>query len=364
MKINLDLIKPSPRPVRSSWGEDKMQELTQSIKEQGLIVPIKVRPDPELEVCVFHGYGTLIDDDYEWEDSANIGACSECRPLLEQVWVGDDPDYWTSPPTGIIPFEIVYGHRRVEACRRAGLGEVEAIVEGVEDLAAIIQAGIENVHREDMPVNDKAEWIRAIKEQTNWSNEKCAKRLGIHSGVISKWLSFLSEYEAGAVPLLEQQRGPRDQSVERTLEIKRTFEKAGIDSPGLKRKVAEQTADLSRKQVREVADTVARAKDDAEREAILETDYADLVRMPQFVEAKAQAKRKAERRETKKRQEEPREVKQYIDTLRSFQAAVIEAAAVAEYGKFSPEAARFVLRKHDDLRQSLAQLEEKLRKEQ
>ena len=43
MQIPLDLIKPSPRPVRSTWDEDALNQLAQSIKEQGLIVPIKVR---------------------------------------------------------------------------------------------------------------------------------------------------------------------------------------------------------------------------------------------------------------------------------------------------------------------------------
>ena len=44
MKIKLSDIIPSPRPVRTTWDEDKMDELVQSIKEQGVIVPIKVRP--------------------------------------------------------------------------------------------------------------------------------------------------------------------------------------------------------------------------------------------------------------------------------------------------------------------------------
>ena len=65
MKIPLDLIAPSPTPVRTTWDEDKMNELAQSIKEQGVIVPVKVRP--------VNGH-----------------------------------------------YELVYGHRRTEASRRAG----------------------------------------------------------------------------------------------------------------------------------------------------------------------------------------------------------------------------------------------------
>ena len=77
MKIKLNDIKPSPEPIRSKWDEEAMEELKKSIAEQGLIVPIKVR---------------RLDGEYE----------------------------------------IVYGHRRVEAMRRLGWKECEAIVEGME----------------------------------------------------------------------------------------------------------------------------------------------------------------------------------------------------------------------------------------
>jgi len=77
MKIKLKDIKPSPKPISSEWDEKEMEELKKSIAEQGLIEPILVRP---------------LDREYE----------------------------------------IVHGHRRVEAMRRLGWKECEAIVEGME----------------------------------------------------------------------------------------------------------------------------------------------------------------------------------------------------------------------------------------
>jgi len=109
MKIAIEQIIPSPEPVRTQMEPAKLDELSASIKEQGLIVPIKVRP---------------IDDKYE----------------------------------------IVYGHRRFTASQMVGLQEVECIVEGVDD--PLIQALVENVVREDMNDADVRDGLRQLKELT------------------------------------------------------------------------------------------------------------------------------------------------------------------------------------------------------
>ena len=117
MKIPLELIRPSPNPIRTSWGEDGLRELTESIKEQGLIVPIKVRS------------------------------------------IGD-------------AYEIIYGHRRAEACRRAGMHEIECIVDGMDDTNALIQAWIENSQREDMSALDRARALRVSKRARRWQADE------------------------------------------------------------------------------------------------------------------------------------------------------------------------------------------------
>lgn len=60
----------------------------------------------------------------------------------------------------------------------------------------------------------------------------------------------------------------------------------------------------------------------------------------------------------KKRQEEPREVGQFMDALKAWRKAVNEAIEVAKFGKFSPEAKAFVLKWLDDQEQKLAELRE------
>ena len=54
MKIEIKAIKGAEHPIRTESDNEKMDELVQSIKEQGLIVPIKVRPIPTALIV----YGT------------------------------------------------------------------------------------------------------------------------------------------------------------------------------------------------------------------------------------------------------------------------------------------------------------------
>jgi len=149
MKIEIKAIKGAEHPIRTESDNEKMDELVQSIKEQGLIVPIKVRPIPN-------------------------------------------------------GFEVVYGHRRLHACKELGLAEIECIVEGVDDRNHLIQALTENVVREDMSEPDIARSIRAMKEDYGITNAEIAKMLGWSENKI-KQLTLMMSGEVGKV--LEGVRG-------------------------------------------------------------------------------------------------------------------------------------------------------------
>ena len=127
MKLSIDHIKPSPEPIRSSMDEDKLLELAQSIKEQGMIVPIKIRPD-----------GFSICDDH---DLGFTEGCPICEDVWEQMW-GYKNDDWLDEQYPKQAFEIVYGHRRYEACKLAGIDEIDVIVEEPDDNGGIGPFGI------------------------------------------------------------------------------------------------------------------------------------------------------------------------------------------------------------------------------
>jgi ParB family chromosome partitioning protein len=117
-----------------------MKELTQSIKEHGLLQAVKVRP------------------------------------------VGDE-------------YEVVFGHRRVKACRRLELTHIEAVVEGVDDPTALIQGLIENVVREDLSAMDKARGLKALKDATGWNDEDIERHGVMIQQTANRLLKLLEEPE-------------------------------------------------------------------------------------------------------------------------------------------------------------------------
>jgi hypothetical protein len=72
-------------------------------------------------------------------------------------------------------------------------------------------------------------------------------------------------------------------------------------------------------------------------------------------EAKARERAQARAKDTnkKERQENPHEVKEYIDAMIAYEKAIKLGLKVADYGKFSPEAAQYVINRHNKIRNIL-----------
>src|SRR4030042_3205121 len=144
MKIPLNEIKPSPNPIRKTWDESKMDELKWSLMEEGQVEPIGV--------------------------------------------IVNKPDEYT----------VVWGHRRVEAARRAGWDEIDATFVPKDEVNNLIQAGIENLSGEDMNADDKAEWAFRLTE-LGLSQREISRRSTVPSTVISYWLQGKREIESGGI---------------------------------------------------------------------------------------------------------------------------------------------------------------------
>lgn len=111
-RVPVDLINPNPRNPRRSFGEADLTDLTQSIREHGLVQPVVVRPAPE-----------------------------QGR------------------------FELIAGERRWRAAQRAGLTEIPIIIRDVNDRTALELAIIENVQRADLnPVEEAMGYQQLIDE--------------------------------------------------------------------------------------------------------------------------------------------------------------------------------------------------------
>jgi len=287
MQIRLELIKPSPRKIRTTWDEEKLNELAQSIKEQGLIVPIKVRPQNE-------------------------------------------------------HYEIVYGHRRAEAARRAGLDEIEVIVEGVDDTDALLQAGMENLSKDDMTSYDKGKWSVRIRTMTGWSIRDLSIKSGIGRGLLSDWENYYEEVEKGTAVRQSQLGG---EGVRQTMEIKKI-----LSNPVDKKSVAEKVEKegLTWQQTRQVAESIAATKDPARREALLRTPYSSFIHDPEINKQRADKYGAYDPQSISKNHspgtqwEMTIEVKILLDYLQSSHKMADETIKMDEMGKFASEARQFI----------------------
>jgi hypothetical protein len=199
MRVQLSDIKGSTPRVRLSQSPEKLEELAESIREEGMIVPVKVRKN---------GSG----------------------------------------------YTLVYGHRRVAAAKMAGLKEIEAIVEDVPDKKLLTQALVENVVREDMTPIEIAKALQGIISDTGCTQEELARKMGWATGEsVGHYVEMLAP-ELGLVSSKQPER------VQVSLGHVQQA-KAGTDSLKDAGKVLKYAGEkeLTRTQTRQVAEVVRKA---------------------------------------------------------------------------------------------------------
>jgi ParB family chromosome partitioning protein len=124
-KAPIESLVANPRNPRRSFTEAELNELTESIKERGIIQPIVVRQLPDNKT-----------------------------------------------------FEIIAGERRWRAAQRAGLHEVPIAIVEATDIQSLEFAIIENVQRADLnPIEEAAGYV-ALMEQCNHTQEQVAQIVG------------------------------------------------------------------------------------------------------------------------------------------------------------------------------------------
>lgn len=223
VKIKLSDIIESRKQVRSSRDEMAFTELVASIKEHGVVVPIKVRP------------------------------------------------------TGEGKYEIIYGHRRVEAARELGLDEIEAIVEGLNDKRTDIQALIENEVREDLPLMDKARAYRRLHDELGLGWDEIGASLGKSGWRIKEVAAYVDEpveltRYLETPPAKRGQPQPSKLGAWQVQEITRSLG----DDVEAKIAVADKAVreGLTGAQTKKVAQTIARIKDPDVKRKLLEREYS------------------------------------------------------------------------------------------
>ena len=138
-----DLISNKFQP-RKFFDEDNLQDLTNSIKERGIIQPIIVRKSSD-----------------------------------------DNSKY-----------EIIAGERRWLAAQKAGLHEVPVVITNVDDLKSLEFAIIENVQRNDLNALEEARGYQRLIEEFSYDQEKVAEFIGKSRSHIANFLRLLALPEA------------------------------------------------------------------------------------------------------------------------------------------------------------------------
>ena len=154
-KIPLDLLQRGQYQPRVDMRQDSLQELADSIKSQGVVQPIVVRP---------------------------IGKAG-----------------------GSQRYEIIAGERRWRAAQLAEIPDIPAVVRDVADEDAIAMALIENIQREDLnPLEESRALDRLIRE-FDLTHEEAAGAVGRSRASVSNLLR-LQELSDKVKPLLEQRK--------------------------------------------------------------------------------------------------------------------------------------------------------------
>lgn len=135
-EIDIDRITTNPSQPRFKLDEQRLQELADSIRENGVLQPVLVRP-------FANGY------------------------------------------------QLVAGERRLSAAQRAGLLKIPAIVRAVPDERLLELALVENIQREPLNPIEEAQAYQHLMETVGGTQEQIAKRLGKDRSTIANALRLL-----------------------------------------------------------------------------------------------------------------------------------------------------------------------------
>lgn len=136
-RVPLAEIRPNPRQPRRYFAEERIAELAESIRHQGILQPLVVRK---------------ADDGYE----------------------------------------LIIGERRFRAAQRAGLDRVPVIVKDVGDAESLEMALVENIQREELTPIEEALAYRQLMEEFQLTQEAIANRVGKSRPVVTNLLRILN----------------------------------------------------------------------------------------------------------------------------------------------------------------------------
>ena len=139
-RLSISEIVPSKYQPRKFFDNDSLQDLTNSIKERGILQPIIVRKSNDSK----------------------------------------------------LKFEIIAGERRWLAAQKAGLHDVPVVITEADDLKSLEFAIVENVQRHDLNPLEEAQGYKKLIDEFNYDQEKVSKFIGKSRSHITNCLRLLT----------------------------------------------------------------------------------------------------------------------------------------------------------------------------
>jgi ParB family chromosome partitioning protein len=137
LNLGVSVIRPNPFQPRSEFDEADLRSLAESLKRQGVLQPVVVRP---------------------------------AGPGL---------------------YELVAGERRLRAARIAGFERVPAIVRTLDDKRMLELALIENLQRKDLNPIEKARAFRQLMQINSWTQDQLADAVGMGRPTVANFVRLL-----------------------------------------------------------------------------------------------------------------------------------------------------------------------------
>ncbi|OOZ40161.1 ParB/RepB/Spo0J family partition protein [Solemya elarraichensis gill symbiont] len=149
--LGVDLVQRGRYQPRRNFDKEKLQELADSITEQGIVQPIVVRP------------------------------------------IGEGK------------YEIIAGERRWRAAQLAGLSEVPVVVRDVDDKSAMAMALIENIQRDDLNPLEEADALQRLISEFGLTHQQIAQAVGKSRTAVTNYIRLL-DLEAEVKRMVDERK--------------------------------------------------------------------------------------------------------------------------------------------------------------
>ncbi len=138
LRIEVSKIRPNPRQPRRSFDEGALDELARSVRTEGFLQPVVVRPLPDGQ------------------------------------------------------YELIAGERRWRAAQRAAIHKIPAVIRDVPDEKLLELALIENLQREELNAIEEAEAYRILIDDLDLTQNEVAERVGKQRTTVANALRLLN----------------------------------------------------------------------------------------------------------------------------------------------------------------------------